>query len=844
VSALPNPELTHYLESLGFGLVHVPPGTKGPNTTGWQDNPITTPEQAAQVWRHGGGLGLHHAASGTAVLDIDHLEWAELALAAVDIDLGALLAAPGPKIRGAKGPKPVYRLPDGLELTRKALAWKPPGAEKAVTVLELRAGKVQDVLPPSIHPDTGNPYTWEPAVPQRREDIPELPGGLLALWQHWGQLKAVLDKAQPWAKPPPPRTYKEPPEGGSVIAAFNESYSFSADNILEPHGYILKGAGRWLSPNSQSGTPGVVLLKGDDGLERVYCHHASDPLYSEEHAHDAFSAWLILEHGGDIKAAVREAAKKLKMSYTKEGNATFTSGDKTAQGEPAAAEEEVPWIELQPIPDLYPPVPQLPPELVPEPLRAWLADIAERTSLPLEFVACPALVALGAVIGRSLGNYPKRFDDWLVVPNLWGGIVGRPGVMKTAAISEATKPLRALAAKARERFEEAQRAAEAEKSRLELEVSALKEQAKRDAKKGGIHADFQATLRDLATQLEEATVTERRYLTQDATTEKLGELLRENPRGMLLLRDELAGWLRILERPGREGEREFYLEAWNGTGGYTFDRIGRGTVHVDALTLSILGAIQPGKLERYLQEAIAGGGGADGLLQRFQLVVWPDNVGEYVPVDRYPDGAARRRANAIFEALDALDPAELGLDAQEGEIPALHFSNEAQALFDMWRGELERRFRNGELAYKPAFESHLSKYRSLMPSLALIFHLVEVADGGVFGPVSLESAQLAAAWCDFLEAHALKLYAPEVSSHIKAAQLLARHIEDGDIEDGKLTVRDLYRRGWEGLDDRETVVSGLEVLAENNWVRIEEKVTGGRPTQVVRLHPTLRQGKR
>jgi hypothetical protein len=351
--------------------------------------------------------------------------------------------------------------------------------------------------------------------------------------------------------------------------------------------------------------------------------------------------------------------------------------------------------------------------------------------------------------------------------------------------------------------------------------------------------DFTTDLLTLTQQLSEATVTERRYLTQDATTEKLGELLSENPRGMLLLRDELAGWLRTLERPGREGEREFYLEAWNGTGGYTFDRIGRGTVHIDALTLSILGAIQPGKLARYLREAIDGGGGADGLLQRSQLVVWPDNVGEYVQVDRYPDGNARRRANAIFETLDALDPAELGLDAQEGEIPALHFSDEAQALFDVWRGELERRFRDGELAYKPAFESHLSKYRSLMPSLALIFHLVAVADGTASGPVSLEAAQLAAAWCDFLEAHALKLYAPEVSSHIKAAQLLARKIDDGVVKDGA-TVRSIYNAGWEGLDDRETVMSGLEVLAEHKWIRLEEKMTGGRPSQVVRLHPQLR----
>ena len=147
-----------------------------------------------------------------------------------------------------------------------------------------------------------------------------------------------------------------------------------------------------------------------------------------------------------------------------------------------SAEDENNWKDRTPLPGLYPPVPELPAHLVPEPLRPWLSDIAERASLPLEFVTCPALVALSAVIGRSVGIYPKRRDDWLVVQNLWGGIVGKPGVMKSAAISEPTKPLRALAAKAREQFQKDAAEAEAKRAGLELEIAALKENEKRAAK--------------------------------------------------------------------------------------------------------------------------------------------------------------------------------------------------------------------------------------------------------------------------------------------------------------------------------------------------------------------------
>ncbi len=68
----------------------------------------------------------------------------------------------------------------------------------------------------------------------------------------------------------------------------------------------------------------------------------------------------------------------------------------------------------------------------------------------------------------------------------------------------------------------------------------------------------------------------------DATVEKLGELLNQNPNGLLLFRDELSGFLRLMDRPGHENDRGFYCEAWNGTGAYTYDRLGRGTLRIEA----------------------------------------------------------------------------------------------------------------------------------------------------------------------------------------------------------------------------------------------------------------------
>lgn len=494
------------------------------------------------------------------------------------------------------------------------------------------------------------------------------------------------------------------------------------------------------------------------------------------------------------------------------------------------------WPTRGPLPVERPPVPTLPPEMVPAPLRDWVVDIADRSRLPLEMVAVPAIVAVGAVVGRTVGIRPGRFDDFTVVANLWGALVARPGWMKSGAVKEAFRPVGRLAAAAHAAHEAAAVSAAARRERIEAELDALKGKMREAARKGGALGELEEKVRSKRQELREAAVTERRYLTHDATVEKLGELLRDNPRGMLLLRDELSGWLRALDKPGREGDREFFLEAWNGTGSFTTDRIGRGTVHIPALTVSVFGGVQPGKLRPLLAAAAEGGAGDDGLVQRLQLTVWPDRLEPWRKPDRWPDQVARDRADAAFGALDGLTPATVGAQPDD-DVPYLRFSPAAQAIHDAWRDELEGRLRSEELDDSPAFAAHLSKYRSLMPALALVFHLVDA--GATEGAVGEHAARLGAAWCEYLECHARKLYAVELNAGASAARAVAAKIEAGAVIDGQ-AVRELYRAQWSGLRTPERVLLGLTTLGEVGWLRLETALTGGRPSQIVRLHPELR----
>jgi len=499
------------------------------------------------------------------------------------------------------------------------------------------------------------------------------------------------------------------------------------------------------------------------------------------------------------------------------------------------------WPPMAPVPTT-PPVPALQESLVPEPLRPWLNDIATRACFPLEFVAVPAVIGAGSVVGRQIGIKPTRYDDFCTVPNFWGGLVARPGLMKTYAIEEGLKPVSRLAATAHERYETELVVNTGAMAQVDAEIKLWKREIE-DAVKKADSAKLEALKLKLGAKQAESqglVPIERRYMTSDATVEKLGELLRANPRGLLIKRDELAGWLRTMDKSGRDGDREFYLESWNGTGSYVADRIGRGTIHIPALCISICGGIQPGKLRHYIDEAVIESEGADGLLQRLQLLVWPDGLGEWHLPDRWPDADAKNRAYKVFESLDRLGVSPLPVDTSEG-IPTLRFNDDAQDLYDDWRTKLETRLRSNELAATPAFESHIAKYRSLMPSLALVFHLVDVAVGGEPGLVSLSATQMAIEWCDFLEAHARKLYACELTPGLDGAHALVDKVKTGAVTDGQ-PVRDIYRHHWTGLRTSGQVANALEVTERAGWVRVESVDTGGRPAETVRLHPDLRGG--
>ena len=200
--------------------------------------------------------------------------------------------------------------------------------------------------------------------------------------------------------------------------------------------------------------------------------------------------------------------------------------------------------------------------------------------------------------------------------------------------------------------------------------------------------------------------------------------------------------------------------------------------------------------------------------------------------DRYPDTAARQRAWATYDRLDKLDPDVIGVERDLSEsLPFLRFDESAQGDFAEWRRDLEGRLRSGA-AMSPALESHLAKYRKLVPAVAAINHL---ADGGT-GPILRTALMRALALAEYLETHARRAYGAGAASETASAKSILSHIRKGDLADG-FAARDIQRKGWSGLTDNDQIKAGLELLADLDWIAPQSTATPGRPRTVYRINP-------
>ena len=314
----------------------------------------------------------------------------------------------------------------------------------------------------------------------------------------------------------------------------------------------------------------------------------------------------------------------------------------------------------------------------------------------------------------------------------------------------------------------------------------------------------------------------------DGTVERLAVIAAQQPRGTLMARDELAGWLYGMTRyAGGGSDRPFWLEAYGGRG-YTVERMGRDPIHIDRLSIGVVGGIQPDRLKTLLLKT-----DDDGLLARF-LPIWPDPA----PIKRpshLPDEAFLERALKRFLSLNMLT------DEQDRTRPWLVlFTEESRNMLDNFRREV----RDLETGTDGLLLSFTGKLPGLTVRLSLVLAMLDWVAGNSEEPHEITADQYGRA-VRFVRDYALPMarrsYAGvSLSKPERAARRLVGLIREQGWH--RFTARDVLRLDRSGLGSAADLNPAIAMLEEGDVIRAIEtppRPNGGRPTRMFAVNPSI-----
>ena len=315
--------------------------------------------------------------------------------------------------------------------------------------------------------------------------------------------------------------------------------------------------------------------------------------------HDVKRAVAVFEEATGAKVPTPRRLRDRSQPQTASKHEPSQASGFTQPGNNGSQENE-PWPDPKSLEALLLPVPSMSVEMLPEQLRGWLSDLADRMQCPLDLLAPAAITMLGSLVGTACRIRPKSNDNWEEVPNFYGGTVSPPGTMKTPAMSAVFKMIDKLEAASRQIHEEEMKGYSLEKAKYEARrkwllgrLDKLQASTSRVPNHGEREENQEEIEEELRNLSEPKPPVWKRFKTNNATVEKLHEIIVENPRGAFSVADELSGLISQWDSTGHETDRAFFLQGYNGKGPYAIDRIIRGTVYVPDLCISLFGGIQP-----------------------------------------------------------------------------------------------------------------------------------------------------------------------------------------------------------------------------------------------------------
>ncbi|MCC7193571.1 MAG: DUF3987 domain-containing protein [Phycisphaeraceae bacterium] len=513
------------------------------------------------------------------------------------------------------------------------------------------------------------------------------------------------------------------------------------------------------------------------------------------------NAWPTLGDGGDLANIVEtgEDADTIKTKL-----AALVS-----KTEPQAQPQPVPVVE---------PFKPFPTNALPEPVRSFVRMCARAIGCDESFIALPLLSALGSAIGNTRRVQLKR--GWTEPAIVWTAVVGDSGTLKTPAFKVAMKPVRKVQAVAFREYDLAFSAWEVENKRYEAELTGWKRKAANRRDTAGDPP--QAPNRPIA----------RRYVVSDTTIEALMPILMDNPRGVLLARDELAGWLGTFDRYANaskvKADAAHWLSMFNAEEVMIDRKTGNPTrIRVPFASVSIAGGIQPGILARALGTEHR----ENGLISRILLACPPRKPKQWTEADISPD--LERSIEAIFARLYDLQPATDDHGEAQPVIVRLSQSGKA-AWVDFYNAHgQEQAELSGDLS------AAWSKLEACAARLALVVHFIRWAgvDSTLVNADEVDADSIAAGvkLSRWFGNEARRVYA--ILSESDEDRDQRRLVELIQRKGGTVTVRELQQtsRLFRTADEIENALDALAKDGMGRWEQQDPGDRGGRPMRFFRL---------
>ncbi len=474
----------------------------------------------------------------------------------------------------------------------------------------------------------------------------------------------------------------------------------------------------------------------------------------------------------------------------------------------ALAGADEPWQAAESEDLAYRPFPV---DKLPDPIRGLVDAGARAIGCDPSYLALPLLAAIASAIGNTRRLELKR--GWSAPPILWGAIVGESGTAKTPAFKLVMRPVRERQRKALDRYMEAMKELEIEFARWEKDYAAWK-RSKNASDDPPTRPDSPQTVR---------------FVVSDTTVEALAPILLTNPRGVLLARDELAGWIGSFDRYDAKGkggaDAANWLSMFNAESIIVDRKTGiPRTIHVPQAAVCVSGGIQPVILQRALSIEHR----ESGLAARLLLTCPPRKAKQWTEADI--DSGAEVELDQLFDRLYEL----AGTVGDDGDArPVLmRLSSDAKTAWKAYYNahNVEHADLTGDMA---AAWSKLEEYAA---RLALVIHLVRwaandpgLADSEVVDLASMEAGIALTKW---FKHEARRTYAvldetDEERDERRLAEWITR-------KGGSATVREI-QRGCRWLRQPGMAEAALDALAktgQGHWLDSAPAGNGGRPTRV------------